>query len=230
MLYIYSCLLGIIPHFWNSQNYFLLTGAERCHPSGHEHWFNGNIISITKKWQPAETDEERLGHPPNQCPRELPGAVPTGACPGNVVHQGPRVPARTHVYSCTQESHTERSKNPFKLIWQPCRSCCLELQFRETDMRRCSPQNVSYLLHFSKGQGCFQLYYLSFVSGGSHRCNLALFRSRENSEVLPTVDMLHSFFFFFLLWLSRLHTALIICSNSPARDECGCPTGDKHLA
>lgn len=117
------CLL-IIPHLWNSQNYFHLTGAESYCPCSPGQGFNGNIISITEKWQPAETDEERLGHPPNQCPWKLPRAVPTRACPGNVVHHGPRVPVCTRVCLCIHR--LGQKQKPF--WWN---DNLVELEFRE---------------------------------------------------------------------------------------------------
>lgn len=67
-------------------NHFLFTGPGRCCPSCHIQGFEGNSISITKHGQPAQTHEERLGHPPNQCPGELTRPIPARACPGNVAH------------------------------------------------------------------------------------------------------------------------------------------------
>lgn len=57
--------------------------------------------------RPAEADEERLGHPPHQRPRELPGTLPTGARPGNVLPRGPRASVHAHVrWRLTPETKT----------------------------------------------------------------------------------------------------------------------------
>lgn len=74
-------------------NHFLFTGPASCCPSSHVQGFEGNSVSITKHGQPTQTHEERLGHPPNQCPRELTRPIPAGACPGNVTHPS------THTHS-----------------------------------------------------------------------------------------------------------------------------------
>ena len=67
-----------------SLNHFLLSGPGSCRPSSHAQGFKGNSVSITKRRQPTETHEERLGHPPNQRPGELTRPIPTRACPGNI--------------------------------------------------------------------------------------------------------------------------------------------------
>lgn len=50
------------------QIYFfpILSAGPGClRPSSHVQGFEGNNVSITEHGQPAQTHEERLGHPPN---------------------------------------------------------------------------------------------------------------------------------------------------------------------
>ena len=83
-------------------NHFLFTGPTSCCPSSHVRGFAGNSVSITKHGQPTEAHEERLGHPPNQCPRELTRPLPARACPGNAAH--PSTCRDTH--TCTHTNLT----------------------------------------------------------------------------------------------------------------------------
>ena len=160
-------------------NHFLFTGPGRCCPSRHVQGFEGNSISITKHGQPAQTHEERLGHPPNQCPGELTRPIPARACPGNVAHWSTRMPR--HTQSHTHHSHNFK-ENAFLLIWQPWRPRLPHSEGRRHETHAFN-KTLLYLQYFAKGQGpFFPMYYLSFVPGGGrYQCNLALFRSWEKS-------------------------------------------------
>lgn len=137
-------------------NYFLFTGTgSRC-PSSHVQGFEGNSVSITKHRQPTQTHEERLGHPPNQCPRELTRPIPARACPGNVAHPSTYMHRCTLIHTHTHTTLTTSKKILFAWYDNLVGPCCPELPLRGSQTwALCLQQNASYLQHFAKGQGSF---------------------------------------------------------------------------
>lgn len=139
-------------------NHFPSTDPGSCRPSRLVQGFEGDSVSIPKRGQPTQTHEERLGHPPNQCPRELTGPVPARACPGNAVHPCTYMcqsPHNTHA----QLSHLRRKS----FLWQPCTAHCPK---RPQTRGLCLQQNALYLRHFAKGQGSFTVLLFIFCFRG----------------------------------------------------------------
>lgn len=140
-----------------SPNHFLLSGPASCRPSSRVQGFKGNNISTTKRRQPTEAHEERLGHPPNQCPRELARAIPTRACPGNVLHPS------TCMHTDTVLPTSKKSFYAWydDLVGSPLSPAPTQ---RVTDSRLKFEQNASYLQLCAKDQGssCVVLFIICF--------------------------------------------------------------------
>lgn len=146
----------------HERNHFPSTDPGSCCPSRLVQGFEGDSVSIPKCGQPTQTHEERLGHPPNQRPRELTGPVPARACPGNSVHPC------TYMCQSTHDTHAQLSHLRRKsFLWQPCTAHCPEFPLRGPQTCGwCLQQNASYLQHFAKGQGSFTALLFIFCFRG----------------------------------------------------------------
>lgn len=193
---------------------FALPGPGRGCPSSHVQRFEGNRVSIAAHGRPAHTHEERLGHPPNQCPRELTRPIPTGACPGKMQ----RTHARAHTHPHTAHDFKE---NAFWLDMTtselPVAPSSHMLDHRH---QNCAFHKTLRIYHtLLKVRILFLLHYcLSFLSGGSrYQCNLVLFRGRDISKVFTSAvfprlpfEILYSFYHG-----SRTHSAPFILPPFP---------------